>query len=207
MRIKPLFTLQKNNDAFLFTSSVPLQILIGLFSGVLNYIVCIKSVSSFFMDTVFVTFASCFGYASGMISAVVHYFLSYVGRFSEIPLHILLFFICMVSVTFVIRLYFRKKSRCTFTDILIVYLLIVLVVSFSGAVIAFLLGNKYYESASLSTTVLAFLRGGTNRLLAYLFARIPNNLVDKAISMTFGFGGFLLVRKVWEKRQDKKKHL
>lgn len=201
MWLKSLFVLQKNEDKFLFTSSIPLQIVIGLVSGILNCLFLslgvIKKVP-LFLDTIFVTFASCFGWLSGILSAVVHYLVRWYGEITQFPAHVFLFFLCMIFVPIVIRLYFRKKSRCEVTDIFIVYILLVLAISSSGALIAFLLQNDYIESESLSTTVLAFLRNGTNRFIAYFLARIPNNLIDKAISMLFGFGGFMIVRKIWK---------
>ena len=145
-------------------SSIKVQLVLGILCGVLNYLLIV--IREFFkiplfLDTVFTMLASFYGPAAGCITA----FLCHLFAFLFDTNSNLLWVICSLTIVLVIRLFSRNGKPVSWTGIVWILILTVVLITVEGTIIASLLyftDADYLEPSSLSTSVFVLLASGVS---------------------------------------------
>ena len=181
-----------------FLKDIPIfkQILLGLLCAALNYGIKFLSVKleiPLFMDSIFTIFASFFGWTSGFLCALLFHLAACAPAFE---ISGLLFTVCSFSIVVIVRVFFKKAAKTTFAEFLAVYLIIAFVISLEGAVISTFAISvfDYKDDVALKDITLALMRQKTPLLLSSFLARLPVNLVDKAIAVIVASGDIYIFR-------------
>lgn len=140
-----------------------------------------------YMDTLFTVTAAFFSLASGIVCALVFHLVCTLVY--DFPLYSMAWSVCSLTVVFIIRFYLAKRDENSLFDILAIFFIIVLVVSFEGAVIFTILeASANYADDSQVRFMYTLLRSFKIPVfLSALLPRFPVNLVDKAICVPLGF--------------------
>ncbi|MGN0739799.1 MAG: hypothetical protein ACI4LX_06475 [Treponema sp.] len=191
--------LQEQNDFPKF--SVLCQIGIGLVCGVLNLFQGRFqgfATIPLFMDTMFISLASFFGLISGLVSATVNHLLFLVIEKQEVIK--LVWALCSYSIVFIIRIYIRKKSKLFLMDIINLIFLTAVIISIEGALIFTVLHAlvKYNEDSVIRSMFFMLIRSNFSTFVSALLPRIPVNILDKGISIAFGFFVYKGIKKLYE---------
>ena len=128
-----------------------------------------------------------FSLASGIVCALVFHLVCTLVY--DFPLYSMAWSVCSLTVVFIIRFYLAKRDENSLFDILAIFFIIVLVVSFEGAVIFTILeASADYADDSQVRFMYTLLRSFKIPVfLSALLPRFPVNLVDKAICVPLGF--------------------
>ena len=177
---------KKNLTAVSFIFKFLLAVVFAFLNLGLHYL---NSSFSFplYLDTLFTVTASFFSLVSGVACALVFHLLCiFVNDF---PLYSMAWSVCSLTVVFIIRFYLAKRDENSIFDILAIFFIIVIVVSFEGAVIFTILeASVNYADDSQVRFMYTLLRSFKIPVfLSALLPRFPVNLVDKAICVPLGF--------------------
>ena len=189
------------------TSSIKVQLVLGILCGVLNYLLIV--IREFFkiplfLDTVFTMLASFYGPAAGCIAA----FLSHLFALLFDTNSNLLWMICSLTIVLVIRLFSRNGKPVSWTGIVWILILTVVLITVEGTIIASLLyftGADYLEPSSLSTSVFVLLTSGVSYFAVAFLVRLPVNLIDKTVSLILALLVYFLaakIRRLYSKRKE-----
>ncbi len=177
------------------------EILSGLLFGFLN-----SSFSTFFgkigspifMDTIFAVTAAFTGWWSGIISVIVFAIMSAFKSESGVRLVSALFTVCVMMMICIVRIIYKKRERVSIISLLYVYILCVVFVSITGAVISTYAFNKfdYPDYNSLRYMTMVFTRQQIPLIVSSFLSRLPVNALDKLIAVFAGYGLYLLIDRV-----------
>lgn len=159
-----------------------------------------------FMDMIFVFAASFFGIFCGLFTSAGYYVLwTLAMHYSFIHM---LYVICCITGTLLTWLFVTRRKTyeeysALWIHMALLFFVSTIIISLEGAFIysVFVLGQ---ESPQENTTVMFLtytlvLQNLGVKLSAFL-ARLPVNLFDKAIAVFGGFGIYLILRKLIDKR-------
>ena len=166
-----------------------MQLILGLVFGFLNY--GAKMLQGFnpiplYMDTLFTVTASFFGLFCGLVSGTIYHLTSLflmhqtVENFTWV--------LCSYTLVLIIRLYTRRKEVLSLVDVVILFFMAALIISFEGAIIFVSLKTlaNYREDSQVRNMYLMLSRGNIPVFVSALLPRVPMNLLDKAISVSLG---------------------
>ena len=192
-------------------SSIKVQLVLGILCGVLNYLLIVirEFIREFFkiplfLDTVFTMLASFYGPAAGCIAA----FLCHLFAFLFDTNSNLLWVICSLTIVLVIRLFSRNGKPVSWTGIVWILILTVVLITVEGTIIASLLyftDADYLEPSSLSTSVFVLLASGVSYFAVAFLVRLPVNLIDKTVSLILALLVYFLaakIRRLYSKRKE-----
>ena len=177
---------KKNSAAVSFIFMFFLGVVFAFLNLGLHYLNSFFSIP-LYMDTLFTVTAAFFSLASGIVCALVFHLVCTLVY--DFPLYSMAWSVCSLTVVFIIRFYLAKRDENSLFDILAIFFIIVLVVSFEGAVIFTILeASANYADDSQVRFMYTLLRSFKIPVfLSALLPRFPVNLVDKAICVPLGF--------------------
>lgn len=190
--------------------SIKIQLLLSLIFILLNFAVsylCSQILQlPLFMDMIFVFAASFFGIFCGLFTSTGYYVLwTLAMHYSFIHM---LYVICCITETLLTWLFVTRRKTyeeysALWIHMALLFFVSTIIISLEGSFIysVFVLGQ---ESPPENTTVMFLtytlvLQNLGVKLSAFL-ARLPVNLFDKAIAVFGGFGIYLILRKLIDKR-------
>lgn len=190
-----------------FSYPIPVQIVTGILCLILNVTVVYFAQTPnnpLFLDTIFTLTAACFGWISGLIVSCLSNLMYWL--FVNFEDGSVWFTFCSISIVVIIRLFVQNKSKLTFLDLLSIYLLSVLAISLEGSIIYTILYNttSFKETTGVKHFTLILVRQQVPLIFGAFLARIPINLIDKAIATVLGWLVFLVSAKVYSKWETKK---
>lgn len=175
-----------------------MQIMQGLLCGALNialYRLCVALKLPFFLDTLFTVTASMFGVVSGVIAALLYHS---VGAVLSGDMLGFLFVICSLSAIVVVRIFVRNYGELDVMQVLQLAMIIALVISVEGSLVFTYIFSRFGYSEDAITGTLSYLlvKSRLPLLLSAFLARIPVNLLDKAVCVFGGWGIALLFKRL-----------
>lgn len=178
--------------------SIKTQIILGLIFAPLNIIVSYVTQTlqwPFFMDMIFVYAGSFFGIPCGLIVGLAH---SVWTIFYHHNILYSFYGICCITGTLLTKALVTRHEDFSWIRLAILFFLSTVIISFEGSLIytiffAERVGDNENTTIIFLTYTLLMQNFGI-QLSAFL-ARLPVNLIDKAIAVFGGFGIFLAIRK------------
>ena len=156
--------------------------------------------SPLFMDMIFVYAASFFGIPCGLIVGIVHSMLNSIFYNHNIMYSI--YGICCVTGTLLTRVFVTRHEDFSFLRLVLLFFFSAVLISFEGSVIyAVFFSDTIGAKDNATVLFLTYnlvLQNLSVQLSAFL-ARLPVNLFDKAIAVSFGFLIFLGANRVYNK--------
>ena len=183
------------------------QILLGVIFGLMN--LCPHYFNShfqlpFYMDTIFTVTAAFFSLTSGIVCAAVFHTVSvFAYHFSP---YSLFWSICSFSIVFIIRFYILRHKKIGLIDIVFLIFLISLIISFEGASIFTVMNilANYKETSQVRFMYSLLKSANLPVFISALLPRIPANIVDKAIAITFGWLCYKGLFRIFTKKVEVK---
>ncbi len=174
------------------------QIILALIFTVCNILVTLTAQSfqwPFFMDMIFVYAGSFFGIPCGLIVGLAH---SVWTIFYHHNFLYSFYGICCITGTLLTKALVTRYEDFSWIRLAILFFLSTVIISFEGSLIytiffAERVGDNENTTIIFLTYTLLMQNFGI-QLSAFL-ARLPVNLIDKAIAVFGGFGIFLALRK------------
>lgn len=180
--------------------------ILSIVAGLLDYAVCdlVAWVNHLplFCDTIFIMALSFLaGPWWGVLAGFFYHLIDFLlNRTLELGhLFIVCHFLAALTAGY-FKIRFIKEDDSNFIvffKLIILSILMCLVMSISGGIISFILGNiEAYNEASSQTDFLAFLWQNkiSSRLLLEIIVRIPVNIADRFICVFAAWGMYLLAR-------------
>lgn len=183
--------------------SMKIQIILALIFTLLNFGVsylCSQVIHiPLFMDMIFIYTASFFGVPCGIITGVLHTFLTIIVY--QHNLFHMFFAICCITGTVFTWLLITRHEDFSWISVLLLIFLSAVVISFEGSLIYyfFLAGDENYSDVStILFIVYNLVMQDLGLQLSAFLARLPVNLIDKTVAVFSGFLIFLGTRKVFK---------
>lgn len=178
--------------------SIKSQLVISGIFTLLNFLVAFLSGPVFhlpiFMDMIFVYAAAFLGVPCGIITGVLFSLLGAI--FLQHNLLYFLYAICCVSGVFITWLLVTRHEDFSWIRMALLIFISSVVISLEGALIYSLFFNKWEganESSSVIFLTYTLILQNLGLYLSAFLARLPVNLIDKAIAVLAGLGIFTLL--------------
>ena len=180
--------------------SIKTQIILGLIFTICNIIItCIVQALHwpFFMDMIFVYTGSFFGLGCGLIVGLLH---SIWGIFFHHNFLYFFYSICCFTGTLLTKALVTRYEDFSWIRLALLFFLSTVIISLEGSLIftiffAERVGDNENTTVMFLTYTLIMQNLGM-QLSAFL-ARLPVNLIDKAIAVFGGFGIYSLISRVF----------
>ncbi len=185
--------------------SIKTQLILAIIFTPLNFFLsyfCTYTLKwALFMDMVFVYSASFFGIPCGI----------FVGFFSTLinaifiqhtPLH-LFYAICSITGCLLTLLFVNGRKIFSWVNLALLAFISTFIISLEGSIIyaIFFAGRSdYTENTSVLYLTYTLIMQNLGTQLSAFLARLPVNLFDKTIAVFSGFGIYVGVRKILEKK-------
>jgi hypothetical protein len=176
-----------------------IQIILGLIFTVCNILVSYTAQTlhwPFFMDMIFVYAGSFFGLPCGLIVGLGH---SIWTIFFHNNFFYFLYGICCVTGTLLTKALVTRHEDFSLIRLSLLFFLSTVIISFEGSIIySFFFAERVGDNENTTIMFLTYTLIMQNlgvQMSAFL-ARLPVNLIDKAIAVFGGFGIFLSARKI-----------
>ena len=179
--------------------SIKTQIILGLIFTVCNILVAYVAQSfqwPFFMDMIFVYTGSFFGIPCGLIVGLGHslWTIFYHHNFLYI-----FYGICCITGTLLTKALVTRHEDFSLIRLSLLFFLSTVIISFEGSIIysvffAERVGDN--ENTTIMFLTYTLIMQNLSVQLSAFLARLPVNLIDKAIAVFGGFGIFCGVRKI-----------
>lgn len=180
--------------------SIKKQFFLAIIFALLNFFMAALSNEilhlPLFMDMIFVYAASFFGIPCGVITGIIHTILySIVFKKSIFQL---LYIICCITGTIFTWLIVTRHGEFSWSRSLILIFLSTILISFEGSLIYYFFFSEVQTNSENNTVLFLTYNLVMQDLgvqISAFLARLPVNLIDKAIAVFGGLGVFTLVRK------------
>lgn len=187
------------------------QILLAFIFALLNFLMAALSNEilhlPLFMDMIFVYAASFFGIPCGLITGALHSVL-YCVVFNK-GIFQLLYVICCITGTVFTWLIVTRHEQFSWSRSLILVFLSTIVISLEGSLIYYFFFSEAQTNSENYTVLFltySLVMQDLGVQISAFLARLPVNLIDKAIAVFGGLGIFAL-RILWKNREEKlRKH-
>ena len=178
--------------------TVLIQIAVGLAAGLLETLTahfCQPHIP-LYMDSIWNVASSFYSLASGLTCSIVFQLVVVLLKFSK-PSS-LVFTLCSVTITLIVRLFVRYRPRLLnltqkILGILLLIIALTFLISIEGGLLYILIfdATRYGELSSTNSFVYSFFMQGFPYAFSAIVGRIPVNLADKAISVFVGGGIYI----------------
>lgn len=179
--------------------SIKTQIILGLIFTFCNILVTYTAQFlhwPFFMDMIFVYAGSFFGIPCGLIVGLCH---SFWTIFYHHNLFYFLYGFCCITGTLLTKALVTRHEDFSLIRLSLLFFLSTVIISFEGSIIySFFFAERVGDNENTTIMFLTYTLIMQNlgvQMSAFL-ARLPVNLIDKAIAVFGGFGIFLSARKI-----------
>jgi hypothetical protein len=179
--------------------SIKTQIILGLIFTLCNILFSFSAQTlqwPFFMDMIFVYAGSFFGLPCGLIVGLGH---SIWTIFFHNNFFYFLYGICCVTGTLLTKALVTRHEDFSLIRLSLLFFLSTVIISFEGSIIySFFFAERVGDNENTTIMFLTYTLIMQNlgvQMSAFL-ARLPVNLIDKAIAVFGGFGIFLSARKI-----------
>ena len=178
--------------------SIKTQIILGLIFTLCNILFSFSAQTlqwPFFMDMIFVYAGSFFGLPCGLIVGLGH---SIWTIFFHNNFFYFLYGICCVTGTLLTKALVTRHEDFSLIRLSLLFFLSTVIISFEGSIIysvffAEIVG--YNEKTTIIFLTYTLIMQNLSVQLSAFLARLPVNLIDKAIAVFGGFGIFLCSRR------------
>ena len=178
---------------------IKIQIILGLIFSILNILVSYATQTlqwPFFMDMIFVYTGSFFGIPCGIIVGLGH---SIWTIFFHHNFFYFFYSICCITGVILTKIFVTRYEDFSWIRLALLFFISTIIISLEGSIIyttffAEKVGDN--ENSTLMFLTYTLIMQNLGVQLSAFLARLPVNLIDKAIAVFGGFGIFLFSRRL-----------